>query len=272
MLFFFRLTRAMQFGEKIILDCSYDKHMNTREAVNCAKQLMFCFAENRISDEPFDLYFCNANMNGVTMKYLKKHIPTMLESYFPLHVTEKSYLDLFPKEKLVYLTPHCKTDLTEYDSDSIYIIGAMVDTMNNEPLSLAKAKKNGLKMARLPLDRYLQWGAGSGKSLTLNQMTAIMGDIKKTGDWNRSLVHVPRRKIVNESFDDQVEQEKRKWVKSVQKIRLTSVSPTMENSTEKSTGNPFRRKNDIKSFRVSDIMQDDTNDTVNNFRKVKNSS
>lgn len=68
--------------------------------------------------------------------------------------------------------------------------------MNNEPLSLAKAKKEGLQMKRLPLDRYLQWGAGSGKSLTLNQMVSILLDVKTTGDWNYALRHVPRRKVM----------------------------------------------------------------------------
>lgn len=66
--------------------------------------------------------------------------------------------------------------------------------VNNEPLSLAKAKKLGLRMARLPLDRYLQWKAGSGKSLTLNQMTDILLDVKKNGDWKNALRHVPTRK------------------------------------------------------------------------------
>ncbi|TMW39506.1 hypothetical protein DOY81_015414, partial [Sarcophaga bullata] len=69
--------------------------------------------------------------------------------------------------------------------------------VNNEPLSLAKAKRLGLRMARLPLDRYLQWGAGSGKSLTLNQMINILLDLKTTGDWMRSLRHVPRRKVID---------------------------------------------------------------------------
>lgn len=61
---------------------------------------------------------------------------------------------------------------------------------------MAKAKKEGLKMKRLPLDRYLQWTAGSGKSLTLNQMVTIMNDMKFTGNWEYALRHVPRRKII----------------------------------------------------------------------------
>lgn len=53
-------------------------------------------------------------------------------------------------------------------------------------------------MQKLPLDRYLQWGSGSGKSLTLNQMISVLLDVKKTGDWKYALRHVPRRKVIKE--------------------------------------------------------------------------
>ena len=79
-------------------------------------------------------------------------------------------MDLFPKDQLVYLTPHCRTELDTWDNDAIYIIGAMVDKANQEPLSLAKAKEHGIKYAKLPLEKYIKWGSGSGKSLTLNQV------------------------------------------------------------------------------------------------------
>ncbi|XP_034478230.1 mitochondrial ribonuclease P protein 1 homolog [Drosophila innubila] len=192
-----RLTRAMQFAPKLVLDCSYDDHMNNRESSYAAKQLMLCFAENRANDEPFDLHYCNTNFNGSCMQGLKRYIPTMLNPEFPMNVHSQCFTELFPKEQLVYLTPHCREDLVTYNPDDIYIVGAMVDTVNNEPLSLAKAKRLGLRMARLPLDRHLQWGAGSGKSLTLNQMISIMLDLKKTGDWNKALQHVPRRKVAD---------------------------------------------------------------------------
>lgn len=199
-----KLIKAMQFGTKLVMDCSYDKHMVPREAKNAAKQLMLLFADNRLDADPFDLHFCNANLNGIAMQALSRHIPTMLDPGFPMNVHEESYLDLFPRNKLVYLTPHCTNDLLEYNHDDIYIVGAMVDKMNNEPLSLAKAKSQGLRMARLPLDHYLQWGSGSGKSLTINQMLNILLEAKRSGDWNKALTFVPRRKLVD--FRQQEEQ------------------------------------------------------------------
>lgn len=68
--------------------------------------------------------------------------------------------------------------------------------MNNEPLSLAKAKRDGLKMAKLPLDRYLEWAPGSKKNLNINHMIPILLDLKLFGDWTYALRHIPRRKLM----------------------------------------------------------------------------
>lgn len=196
-----RLVQAMQFGQKIVIDCGYDQHMTRRENHNCAKQIMLLFAENRISSQPFDIHYVNMNKESDLTKMLHKYIPTMYDLEFPMNVHEKSYLDLFPKENLVYLTPHCREEMDKYEHDAVYIVGGIVDKTNNQPLSLAKAKREGIRMAKFPFDKYLAWGAGSGKSLTLNQAVAILSDVKETGDWKYALRHVPRRKLAytNES-------------------------------------------------------------------------
>lgn len=68
--------------------------------------------------------------------------------------------------------------------------------VNSEPLSLAKAKRDGLKMAKLPLDRYLEWAPGSKKNLNINHMIPILLDLKHTRDWEFALRHIPRRKLM----------------------------------------------------------------------------
>uniref|UniRef100_A0A7G3AR47 RNA (guanine-9-)-methyltransferase domain-containing protein 1 n=1 Tax=Lutzomyia longipalpis TaxID=7200 RepID=A0A7G3AR47_LUTLO len=198
-----RLTRAMQFAPKIVIDCSYEKYMSRAEASNCAKQLMFAFADNRMAENPFDLHFCNFNPQEYAAKQLQKHIPRMLDEDFPMNVHEKSYLEVFDHRSLVYLTPHCRQEMTSYNPDDVYIVGAMVDKRNTEPLSLAKAKRQNLRMAKLPLDRYLQWTSGSGKSLTINQMISILLTLKDTSDWEKALEVVPRRKILRQPPESQ---------------------------------------------------------------------
>ncbi|KAF5272206.1 hypothetical protein FQA39_LY01288 [Lamprigera yunnana] len=217
-----RLIQAMKFGQKLVIDCGYHNEMTRSENSNCAKQLTLLFAENRFNDEPFDLNYCNVDKESYLMKVLHKFINPMYEPWFPLNLHEKSYLDMFPKEKLVYLTPHCREVLTNFNHDDIYIIGAIVDKGNTEPLSLAKAKREGLRMAKLPLDYHLEWGSGSGKSLTINQVTSILLDIKETGNWKHALRHVPRRKLAS-YFEDMA---MKKFVHQIDSDTAKGSTPT----------------------------------------------
>jgi len=185
---------GIMYGQTIVIDLGYDKHMVHRESVNCADQIRDVYGFNKMNRQPFNLHLCNADPTSNIMQQLIKFIPNMNTPACLMTVTEKSYLDLFPKSKLVYLTPHCKTELAEFDHDTIYIIGGIVDKSIQQPVSLAKAKREGIRVARLPLDQYLNWGEGT-KSLTLDQMMKIMLDIKNTGCWNTAFNHVPKRKL-----------------------------------------------------------------------------
>lgn len=104
----------------------------------------------------------------------------------------------------------------------------MVDKSNGAPLSLAKAKRDGIRTAKFPLDNHLQWGIGI-KSLTLNQVRliisqfngnyclsflflqclAIMNDKKDGRDWKYSFRHIPRRKLVRDFIDEAKSEEKK---------------------------------------------------------------
>lgn len=117
-------------GQSLVIDCSYEEHMVWREITNAAKQVTFLFGDNRLHKEPFNLHLCNINHTGEFMKQLHKNIPSLHEPWFPMNIHTKSYLDLFPKENLVYLTPHCREELTCFDPDAIYIVGCMVDKVN----------------------------------------------------------------------------------------------------------------------------------------------
>lgn len=190
-----RLISAMLYGQKLVFDCGYDDYMSAHELSSCAKQLLFVFANNREHIDPFDLYFCNLPQSSRLMQYLIRSIPTVNQPEFPLNITPKSYLDLFDKDRLVYLTPHCQNEMDHYDMNAVYIVGALVDKENHNPLSLAKAKREGLKMAKLPLSKHLKWGPGSGKNLNINHVFDILLTKRHTGDWAEALKHVPVRKL-----------------------------------------------------------------------------
>lgn len=95
------------------------------------------------------MHLCNVNQQKHTYQSLAKYIATINEPWFPLHVHSESYSKIkYPslpyleneadrtktseipaniKDRLVYLTPHCREELREYDHDAIYIIGGIVD-------------------------------------------------------------------------------------------------------------------------------------------------
>lgn len=60
---------------------------------------------------------------------------------------------------------------------------------------MAKAKREGIRMAKFPIERYLDWGASSSKTLTLDQSIRIMLDLRHTRDWKVALKNVPVRKL-----------------------------------------------------------------------------
>lgn len=190
-----KLIQAMMFAPKVVFDCSYESYMSFHEIHNCAKQLTLSFANNRAHVDPMCLYYCNLNNDGMLMEYFRRNIPTLLDDDFPAIVTSQSYLSLFRRDQLLYLTPHCKTDITKYDPDTVYIIGAMVDKNNSEPLSFTKAKRDGLRMGKLPIERHLEWGSNSCKKFPIDQMINILLDLRYTGDWKKALQHVPNRKL-----------------------------------------------------------------------------
>lgn len=187
---------AKQYGSKIIIDCSYDLHMQRKEAKNTAEQIKTCIMANRSHADPFDLHICNANLDGATMKSLENYLPNLKSRTFAAEIHEEDVIDVFPKERLVYLTPHCDNELEEFSGNDIYIIGGIVDKHHSYPVSLEKATTMGLRMAKLPLDKYFKWKGGGERSLTLDQVLKIMLDLKSSKDWNHALRHVPKRKMV----------------------------------------------------------------------------
>lgn len=198
-----RVISAIMYGQPLLVDLSFDEHMTPKERQNCAYQLQLLIGLNRIHDDPYNLQLCNAGKSSDTLRRLERYIPTLSEPEFPLIVRPENYLSLFPRNQLVYLTPHCREEMTQYDHNAVYIIGGIVDKSSGNPLTLAKAKKEGIRMQKLPLDKYLSWGIG-GKCLTLNQIFNIMLDIKHTGDWHHSLRHVPRRKLRSSPTEEEL--------------------------------------------------------------------
>lgn len=189
-----RAAMAFQeWGRPLVIDLSFMNDMSFKQLKSLAyRELNYAVKFNREAPQPFALYFTNYREDCERCAIVKKAMPRLTDPDFPVMVTEKSYMDLFPKKDLVYLSPDSRTDLS-FRPDDIYIIGGVVDNVDGKPYSLTSAKKQNIRHARLPIKKHL----GVFPSLNVETVVAVMNDYVHTRDWFYSMRWVPARYLKN---------------------------------------------------------------------------
>lgn len=193
---FSNLINAAAFGKPFVVDFSYDEFMTKKYQSTLAYQVHEIVSYNRALRDPFDIHFCNYQRNHFFANKFLGIYKAENEDEVLVTATPESYVDLFPHDNLVYLSPHAEEELIEYDHEAVYIIGAFVDQPHHvqHRHSFVNASKHGIRSQRLPLESTLDWGTGN-KCLCLNHVAQIMMDLRQGADLQETLAnHVPRRK------------------------------------------------------------------------------
>ncbi|XP_030233002.1 tRNA methyltransferase 10 homolog C [Gadus morhua] len=188
-----RGAQAMNFGQPLVFDMSYEAHMTPQELTNSVSQMLEVESCNRRSLDPFHLHLCNLQPEGGYRQQLVKRYGEDAWDRLLITETPQRHVDVFPQEQLVYLTADSPNVLRTFDPSKVYVVGAMVDRSIQTGRSFATAKRLQMATARLPLDQFLRWEIGA-KTLTLDQMIRILLTIKDTGSWEQALAFVPKRK------------------------------------------------------------------------------
>lgn len=215
-----RGAQAMQFGQPLVFDMAYDNCMKPKELQSAVSQLLESEGWNRRNVDPFHIYFCNLKIDGPFYRELIKRYGEKWDKLL-LTATEKSHIDLFPKDSIIYLTADSPNVMTTFKHDKIYIVGSFVDKNLQPGASLAKAKRLNLATECLPLDKYLQWDTGT-KNLTLDQMIRILLCLKNTGSWEEALKFVPKRKHTGYL---EISQHSQEFVNRVKKLKTLNSFP-----------------------------------------------
>ena len=188
-----------EWGQPLVLDLSFMKQMSFQQVKSLFyRELAFAFKANENSPEPFAIHLTSYDPNCDRCSILTKAIKNIMEDDSTVLVTKKSYLELFPKERLLYLSPDSKNDLMKHDPNNIYVIGGLIDTCSggtgkHAPYTLSQAKKQKIRHARLPMKRII----GINRELNIDHCVAIMADFKFTNDWFYSFRWVPARLFKN---------------------------------------------------------------------------
>ncbi|KNC76013.1 hypothetical protein SARC_11475, partial [Sphaeroforma arctica JP610] len=117
-----------------------------------------------------------------------------------IHFKTEPYLELFPKEELVYLTADSPNVIETLDETKVYIIGGMVDHNRLKYACYERATEQGIQHAQLPIGEHMQMN--SRRVLTINHVFEILTRYKQFNDWKQAFVQtIPERKQRAGNFD-----------------------------------------------------------------------
>ncbi|XKL66190.1 hypothetical protein PGB90_009610 [Kerria lacca] len=165
----------------VVIDFSYDELMNQKDLIKCGNQVTRCYSVNRRSLNPIQLHFCNFT-GKIETEIGKNNGYKKWDIYFH----ENSYLDVFNKSDLVYLTSESKNILETLEENKIYIIGGLVDHNAYKGISYQKAVHEDISHAQLPIKKYVQMKSRS--VLTINHVFEILLKVSNGESWSKTLM------------------------------------------------------------------------------------
>ncbi|NWR24613.1 TM10B methyltransferase, partial [Emberiza fucata] len=116
-----------------------------------------------------------------------------LSCVFEMDTTPESYLDLFPLEAIVYLTPDSENGrlLEDIDPSKVYVLGGLVDESIHKQLTLRRAREQRLRTARLPIREYMVRAPNARnyhcETLAINQVFDVLCTFYETRSWPAAL-------------------------------------------------------------------------------------
>ncbi|XP_053556612.1 tRNA methyltransferase 10 homolog B [Bombina bombina] len=184
-----RLLRAKDSGPQLCIDLSMTEHMTKKELGRLAAQIRRLYGSNKKAAKPFWLYLTGFKESSL----LYAECVRMNDGFVNYLVdrTENSFLDLFPTNAIVYLTPDSENPLEDVDPHKVYVLGGLVDESIQKKLTYHKARENDLQTARLPIQEYMIKNINlknfHSEILAINQVFDILSTYLEKRSWPEAL-------------------------------------------------------------------------------------
>jgi len=175
----------------VVFDMQFGDLMTQRDLGKCLKQIMKCYSFNRRMTNQLQLYM--TSLGGSVEAELSKN-----DGFrnWDFNFDSRRYDEVFPKEKIVYLSSESENAVTKLEDDKVYVIGGLVDHNHHKGLSHKKATELGITTARLPIEEYL--AMKSRKVLTVNHVYEILAAVSEGKSWKDAFLGViPERKLAD---------------------------------------------------------------------------
>ncbi|KAM4878633.1 tRNA methyltransferase 10 homolog B isoform 1-T1 [Sylvia borin] len=184
-----RLLEARAAGPRLCVDLGVGGSMTEKESGRLASQIRRLYGANRRAARPF--WLCLTEFAAGTPIYEQCFRMNDGFAGYLMDTTPESYLDLFPLEAIVYLTPDSENVLEDIDPDKVYVLGGLVDESIRKQLTLRRAQEQCLQTARLPIREYMVKAPNSrnyhSETLAINQVFDVLSTYYETRSWPAAL-------------------------------------------------------------------------------------
>lgn len=178
-------------GTTVVLDLEWEDVMHRSEVKSLVQQLLYCYGANRKAEKPVRLVLSGVRQGSETRAGLAKQAGY---DGWPITVVEGNYIDIYDRERLVYLTADSEEVVETFDPDKVYVIGGIVDRNRLKGVTSLKAEEQKIATAALPLTKYVDMGTYS-RVLTVNHVLQIVLEHQRCGDWREAIDKgIPGRK------------------------------------------------------------------------------
>lgn len=178
----------------VTIDLSFGDFMIEKDVAKLTKQILRCYTLNRRAAAP--MQFSLTSFDGKAKEDMEKHNGY---EHWDVKFHAESYLSVYSKEKIVYLTSESENIIDCLEQDHVYVIGGLVDHNSHKGLCHKLAIEAGIQHGRLPLDKFLQMKAR--KVLTVDHVFEILLRITEGRTWQEAFLQVlPERKNAQPIF------------------------------------------------------------------------
>ncbi|KAM4752662.1 tRNA methyltransferase 10 homolog B [Cyanocitta cristata] len=184
-----RLLEARAAGPRLCVDLDVGGSMTEKESGRLASQIRRLYGANRRAARPF--WLCLTGFAAGTPIYEQCFRMNDGFAGYLMDTTPQSYLDLFPLDAIVYLTPDSENVLEDIDPDKVYVLGGLVDESIHKQLTLRRAREQSLQTARLPIREYMVKAPNArnyhSETLAINQVFDVLSTYYDTRSWPAAL-------------------------------------------------------------------------------------
>ncbi|KAM6227446.1 tRNA methyltransferase 10 homolog B isoform 2-T2 [Spheniscus humboldti] len=170
-----RLLEARASGPRLCVDLGVADCMTQKETSRLASQIRRLYGANRRAEKPF--WLCLTEFVVGSLIYEECFRMNDGFSNYLMDTTQESYLDLFPLDAIVYLTPDSENALEDIDPNKVYVLGGLVDESIHKKLTLQRAQEQSLQTARLPIREYMVKTVNTknyhSETLAINQASGV---------------------------------------------------------------------------------------------------